>query len=373
MALPDGTALGRRLRERDLERGPEVLNLVENRSAAGPRADGEPAARGRPGRARRRGARPRRRRDRAAGRRASRRCCPSSCASGARAAAPSPCLPSTRPRGARGGSLLGDRARIAHDPADARHVHPLDRGRRPPRRPRRLDAQRRIALWPPRSTSSSWRRSASGRARRTSRRSPTRVAVVVQPGSGDVLQFLKSGIMEIPDVLVVTKADLGDIALRARRDLHAALRSIGRKETAVVAVSSLPPASGVDDLADALDAHRAAIDLRRAAPCRAARHRARGVRGRARRARACASSAAGVPRSGASPSSRLARTCRRSSPRSRSPRGEPPRRPAADAGRVRSRPERCVAELFGADNTGIAMTFGQIAFAATLVAILLRG
>ena len=34
------------------------------------------------------------------------------------------------------------------------------------------------------------------------------VAVVVQPGSGDVLQFLKSGIMEIPDVLVVTKACL---------------------------------------------------------------------------------------------------------------------------------------------------------------------
>src|SRR6201999_913915 len=44
------------------------------------------------------------------------------------------------------------------------------------------------------------------------------VAVVVQPGSGDVLQFLKSGIMEIPDVLVVTKADLGTIALRTRRD-----------------------------------------------------------------------------------------------------------------------------------------------------------
>src|SRR3712207_4878708 len=67
------------------------------------------------------------------------------------------------------------------------------------------------------------------------------VAVVVQPGSGDVLQFLKSGIMEIPDVLVVTKADLGRIALRARRDLHAALRSLGVRGVPVVAVSSLPP------------------------------------------------------------------------------------------------------------------------------------
>ncbi len=54
------------------------------------------------------------------------------------------------------------------------------------------------------------------------------MAVIVQPGSGDVLQFLKAGIMEIPDVLVVTKADTGRPALRARRDLGAALRSAGR-------------------------------------------------------------------------------------------------------------------------------------------------
>src|SRR5437764_1141017 len=38
------------------------------------------------------------------------------------------------------------------------------------------------------------------------------VAVVVQPASGDVLQFIKAGIMEVPDVLVVTKADLGRAA-----------------------------------------------------------------------------------------------------------------------------------------------------------------
>ncbi len=87
------------------------------------------------------------------------------------------------------------------------------------------------------------------------------VAVVVQPGSGDALQFLKSGIMEIPDVLVVTKADLGQIATRARRDLHAALRSLGSPETAVVAVSSLPPTSGIDALVEALDAHRERLDL----------------------------------------------------------------------------------------------------------------
>jgi LAO/AO transport system kinase len=87
------------------------------------------------------------------------------------------------------------------------------------------------------------------------------VAVVVQPGSGDALQFIKAGIMEVPDVLVVTKADLGDIALRARRDLAASLRSLGERDKQVVAVSSIAPVSGIDDLVAALDAHRASLDL----------------------------------------------------------------------------------------------------------------
>src|SRR4051794_8285330 len=87
------------------------------------------------------------------------------------------------------------------------------------------------------------------------------VAVVVQPGSGDVLQFLKAGIMEVPDVLVVTKADLGDVAMRARRDLAQALRALGSRDTPVVAVSSIPPPAGIEDLAEALDEHRAALDV----------------------------------------------------------------------------------------------------------------
>ncbi len=89
------------------------------------------------------------------------------------------------------------------------------------------------------------------------------VAVVVQPASGDVLQFLKAGIMEIPDVLVVTKADLGQIATRAVSDLHSALRSLGSPDTAVVAVSSVPPPSGIDELVEALNDHRVRIDLGR--------------------------------------------------------------------------------------------------------------
>lgn len=87
------------------------------------------------------------------------------------------------------------------------------------------------------------------------------VAVVVQPGSGDVLQFLKAGIMEVPDVLVVTKADLGQIALRALSDVKAALRSLGASDTAVMAVSSVAPPVGIDQLVDALEQHRSGVDL----------------------------------------------------------------------------------------------------------------
>jgi LAO/AO transport system kinase len=86
------------------------------------------------------------------------------------------------------------------------------------------------------------------------------VAVVIQPASGDVLQFLKAGIMEVPDVLVVTKSDLGRIAERTVSDLRAALRSLGATEVDVVAVSSVAR-SGIVDLGEALDRHRARLDL----------------------------------------------------------------------------------------------------------------
>ncbi len=86
------------------------------------------------------------------------------------------------------------------------------------------------------------------------------VAVVIQPGSGDVLQFLKAGIMEVPDVVVVTKSDLGRIADRTVADLRAALRSLGAAEVEVVAASSVAP-SGIAEVVAALDRHRADLDL----------------------------------------------------------------------------------------------------------------
>jgi LAO/AO transport system kinase len=50
------------------------------------------------------------------------------------------------------------------------------------------------------------------------------VVLVIQPASGDSLQFIKAGIVEIPDIVVIGKADLGEPAARAQGEVEAALR-----------------------------------------------------------------------------------------------------------------------------------------------------
>ncbi|KPK17043.1 MAG: hypothetical protein AMJ62_03120 [Myxococcales bacterium SG8_38] len=95
------------------------------------------------------------------------------------------------------------------------------------------------------------------------------VTLVIQPGSGDVLQFLKAGIMEIPDILVVNKADHEELAKRAVADLRGALRTAQAAgassaadsgwETPIVATSATK-GTGIDALIDNLDAHRKHIE-----------------------------------------------------------------------------------------------------------------
>jgi LAO/AO transport system kinase len=159
-----------------------------------------------------------------------------------------------------GGSLLGDRARIEFDPHD-RGVFI-----------RSTSAGERLGglAWATRAAAHALATAFDvvvietvgvGQAETEVADVADTVAVVVQPGSGDVLQFLKSGIMEIPDVLVVTKADLGTIALRTRRDVSASLRSLGSNATAVIAVSSLSPPAGIDELIAAFEEHRARVDV----------------------------------------------------------------------------------------------------------------
>jgi len=159
-----------------------------------------------------------------------------------------------------GGSLLGDRARIEVDPSD-REVFI-----------RSTAAGDRLGGLAPATRAAAGALAAAfdvvvietvgvGQSETEVADVADTVGVVVQPASGDVLQFLKAGIMEVPDVLVVTKADLGRVATRAVSDLRAALRSLGASDTAIVAVSTIAPASGIEELVDALDAHRARLEL----------------------------------------------------------------------------------------------------------------
>ena len=46
------------------------------------------------------------------------------------------------------------------------------------------------------------------------------VILCVQPGSGDTIQFMKSGIFEIPDIIVVTKSDIEKIANHTLSELN---------------------------------------------------------------------------------------------------------------------------------------------------------
>ena len=159
-----------------------------------------------------------------------------------------------------GGSLLGDRARIEHDPRDD---GVLIRSTAAGGRLGGLAAPTREAaqVLAPAYDVVVVETVGVGQSETDVEELCDTTAVVVQPASGDTLQFLKAGIMEVPDVLVVTKADLGDVARRARRDLVAALRALGSTDTPVVSVSSVPPPTGIEDLAAALDEHRAGLDV----------------------------------------------------------------------------------------------------------------
>jgi len=259
VAAPSGAELGRRLRERDLTAAPAVLNLVEHRAAGGreevaallrevsPTALGGEApahvvgVTGPPG--------------------AGKSSLLSELVRAWRSAGRSVAVLAVDPTSKRtGGALLGDRARIATDSAD-RGVFM-----------RSTAAGDQLGGLAPSTRAAAQALAAAfdvvvietvgvGQSETDVADVADTVAVIVQPGSGDVLQFLKAGIMEVPDVLAVTKADLGNIAESAVRDLSAALGALDARDVPIVAVSSLPPASGIDELVEALDSHRDRIDL----------------------------------------------------------------------------------------------------------------
>lgn len=85
---------------------------------------------------------------------------------------------------------------------------------------------------------------------------------VAQPAAGDLIQFMKAGILEWPDLFFVNKADLGEEATRTATELRAGLDLGGRGEDGErppVLSGSARDDVGIDALIDAIDVHQAKI------------------------------------------------------------------------------------------------------------------
>jgi LAO/AO transport system kinase len=102
------------------------------------------------------------------------------------------------------------------------------------------------------------------------------VILVIQPGSGDALQFLKAGIMEVPDVLVVNKADQDELARRAESELKMALHALASANMSTapsVLRTSAQTGQGVDELVRILETRgRDLAERRQLGPLRRAQH-----------------------------------------------------------------------------------------------------
>jgi LAO/AO transport system kinase len=83
---------------------------------------------------------------------------------------------------------------------------------------------------------------------------------VAQPAAGDLIQFMKAGILEWPDIFFVNKSDLGDLAQRTVTELLAGLELGSRRDLEYrppVLCGSARDGLGIDDLIDSIDVHQA--------------------------------------------------------------------------------------------------------------------
>lgn len=152
-----------------------------------------------------------------------------------------------------GGALLGDRARMSFDANDERllvrslatHGHSGGLAEAAPAAVEVLAAAYDVVLI---------ETTGVGQSEVDVQYLSETTVVVVQPGSGDSLQFLKAGIMEIPDLFVVNKADHA-LADRAVTDLVSALgtaASVGIDMERPVLKTSATTGEGISALVDAL-------------------------------------------------------------------------------------------------------------------------
>jgi LAO/AO transport system kinase len=83
--------------------------------------------------------------------------------------------------------------------------------------------------------------------------------VVVTPGTGDDVQAMKAGIMEIADILVVNKRDLPNADLLARQLASIVDASPSERRTPIVRTAGALD-EGITDLADAIEEHQLHIE-----------------------------------------------------------------------------------------------------------------
>jgi LAO/AO transport system kinase len=86
------------------------------------------------------------------------------------------------------------------------------------------------------------------------------IVLVLMPGSGDSIQALKAGVMEIPDIIVVNKADhpLTDTMVREIRGVLSLAPQRGWRVPIIKTEAAR--GEGVAELVDKLDEHRAYIE-----------------------------------------------------------------------------------------------------------------
>lgn len=167
---------------------------------------------------------------------------------------------------ATGGALLGDRTRLKTDPDDMEiFVRSMAAGRR-------LGglsdhAFSAIALLRARFDLLIVETVGTGQSEGDLAHVCDTLCLCMQPGAGDSLQFMKAGIMELPHIIAVTKADLGAACRRTAADISGALSlsragvgdCAGNDWTVPVLEISSSTGAGLELLEEAVAGHRAML------------------------------------------------------------------------------------------------------------------
>jgi LAO/AO transport system kinase len=86
------------------------------------------------------------------------------------------------------------------------------------------------------------------------------VVLVLQPGSGDSVQALKAGVMEIPDVIAINKSD-HPLAQATAKEVRQVLALGSAEQRPPVILTNALEAAGIDELWTAIESHAASPGL----------------------------------------------------------------------------------------------------------------